>query len=119
MKIDDSLSLIIPLYREGGEPYAYVRSRPIAASAFDVHFRLLIRTFQAMMDEGAGVALRSANRFMKAAAQSMAPSPEAAEALYRPLLNEIERDGFHVLNQRISLTPIRTLWLAWKTYVRG
>lgn len=40
-------------------------------------------------------------------------------AIYRAILVEIERDGFHVLNQRISLTPIRKLWLAWKTYVRG
>jgi phytoene synthase len=40
-------------------------------------------------------------------------------AIYRALLNEIERDGFHVLTQRISLTPIRKLWLAWKTYVLG
>lgn len=40
-------------------------------------------------------------------------------AIYRALLDEIERDGFHVLQQRISLTPIRKLWLAWKTYVRG
>jgi 15-cis-phytoene synthase len=40
-------------------------------------------------------------------------------AIYRALLSEIEHDGFHVLNQRISLTPIRKLWLAWKTYVRG
>ncbi len=40
-------------------------------------------------------------------------------AIYRTLLNEIERDGYKVLNQRISLTPIRKLWLAWKTYVRG
>jgi phytoene synthase len=40
-------------------------------------------------------------------------------AIYRALLNEIERDGFHVLKQRISLTPIRKLWLAWKTYVCG
>ncbi len=40
-------------------------------------------------------------------------------AIYRALLDEIERDGFHVLSQRISLTPIRKLWLAWKTYVRG
>jgi phytoene synthase len=38
-------------------------------------------------------------------------------AIYRTLLGEIERDGFHVLNQRISLTPLRKLWLAWKTYV--
>jgi phytoene synthase len=40
-------------------------------------------------------------------------------AIYRALLGEIERDGFHVLNQRISLTPLRKLWLAWKTYVRA
>ncbi|MFZ6673905.1 presqualene diphosphate synthase HpnD [Undibacterium sp. Xuan67W] len=40
-------------------------------------------------------------------------------AIYRALLVEIQRDGFHVLNQRISLTPIRKLWLAWKTYIRG
>lgn len=40
-------------------------------------------------------------------------------AIYRALLVEIQRDGFHVLTQRISLTPIRKLWLAWKTYVRG
>ncbi|CAL61912.1 Putative phytoene synthase CrtB-like [Herminiimonas arsenicoxydans] len=40
-------------------------------------------------------------------------------AIYRAVLNEVERDGFHVLTQRISLTPIRKLWLAWITYVRG
>ncbi len=40
-------------------------------------------------------------------------------SIYRTLLDEIERDGFHVLNQRISLTPIRKLWLAWKTYIHG
>jgi phytoene synthase len=40
-------------------------------------------------------------------------------AIYRTLLDEIARDNFHVLNQRISLTPLRKLWLAWKTYVRG
>ena len=40
-------------------------------------------------------------------------------AIYRTLLDEVERDGFHVLSQKISLTPLRKLWLAWKTYVRG
>ena len=40
-------------------------------------------------------------------------------AIYRTLLEEIERENFRVLNQRISLTPIRKLWLAWKTWVRG
>ena len=40
-------------------------------------------------------------------------------SIYRTLLKEIQRDGFQVLKQRISLTPIRKLWLAWITYVRG
>jgi phytoene synthase len=40
-------------------------------------------------------------------------------AIYRTLLNEIADDGFHVLQHRLSLTPIRKLWLAWKTWVRN
>lgn len=38
-------------------------------------------------------------------------------AIYSTLLQEIERDGFQVLNRRISLTPLRKLWIAWKTWV--
>ncbi|MFC7420208.1 presqualene diphosphate synthase HpnD [Iodobacter arcticus] len=38
-------------------------------------------------------------------------------AIYRATLKEIKKDGVgKVLNQRISLTPIRKLWLAWKTW---
>ncbi|MRX06291.1 presqualene diphosphate synthase HpnD [Pseudoduganella sp. FT25W] len=40
-------------------------------------------------------------------------------AIYRTLLTEVEADGYHVLQHRISLTPLRKLWLAWKTYIRG
>jgi phytoene synthase len=39
-------------------------------------------------------------------------------AIYRALLVEIKHDGFRVLQHRISLTPLRKLWLAWITYVR-
>ena len=39
-------------------------------------------------------------------------------AIYRALLDEIRRDGCQVLTQRTSLTPIRKLWLAVKTWVR-
>ena len=39
--------------------------------------------------------------------------------IYRTLLREIEADGFHVLHQRISLTPIRKLWIAMQTNWRG
>ncbi|ETH82852.1 squalene/phytoene synthase [Bordetella pertussis STO1-CHOC-0017] len=40
-------------------------------------------------------------------------------AIYHALLDEIERDDWQVLHQRISLTPVRKLWLAWKTWVSG
>ena len=40
-------------------------------------------------------------------------------AIYATLLDEIERDRFLVLDRRTSLTPIRKLLLAWRTWVRG
>lgn len=36
-------------------------------------------------------------------------------AIYRSLLEEIERDGLRVLEHRIRLTPMRKLWIAWRT----
>ncbi len=36
-------------------------------------------------------------------------------AVYRALLAEIERDGFRVLDRRISLAPLYKAWVAWKT----
>jgi len=38
-------------------------------------------------------------------------------AIYRTLLDEIRRDGFRVLDRRVRLTPVRKLWIAWKTWV--
>jgi 15-cis-phytoene synthase len=40
-------------------------------------------------------------------------------SIYRALLGEIQRDQFQVLHQRISLTPLRKLWLAWKVQALG
>jgi 15-cis-phytoene synthase len=39
--------------------------------------------------------------------------------IYRALLREIESDGFQVLHQRTSLTPLRKLWIAMRTNWRG
>ena len=38
-------------------------------------------------------------------------------AIYRTLLREIAADGFRVLQQRTALTPVRKLWIAWRTWV--
>ena len=40
-------------------------------------------------------------------------------SIYRTLLREIERDDFQVLHQRVSLTPLRKLWLAWRVQALG
>ncbi|HNU12154.1 MAG TPA: presqualene diphosphate synthase HpnD [Rubrivivax sp.] len=39
--------------------------------------------------------------------------------IYRTLLREIEGQGFQVLHQRTSLTPLRKLWIAARTRWRG
>ena len=39
----------------------------------------------------------------------------AMAAIYRTLLDEIARDGYRVLDRRIALTPLRKLWIAWRT----
>ena len=40
-------------------------------------------------------------------------------SIYRTLLREIQADGYQVLHQRVSLTPLRKFWLAWKTQALG
>lgn len=40
-------------------------------------------------------------------------------AIYRTLLEEIRADGCRVLSHRTSLTPLRKLWIAWKTWLKG
>ena len=40
-------------------------------------------------------------------------------AIYRTLLDEIARDGYLVLDRRTSLTPLRKIWIAGKTWFGG
>ena len=54
------------------------------------------------------------------AADARAQKPGLMMAnIYRTLLREIEAAEFQVLHQRISLTPVRKLWIAMKTNWRG
>jgi len=79
-----------------------------------------------------GVAFRSLMEFQADRARSyyalaesrLAPEDRSDQraglimaAIYRTLLEEIRRDGFNVLEQRTALTPLRKLWIAWKTWV--
>ncbi len=40
-------------------------------------------------------------------------------AIYRTLLEEIHADGCRVLTQRTALTPLRKMWIAWRTWAKG
>jgi phytoene synthase len=40
-------------------------------------------------------------------------------SIYRTLLREIQAQQFPVLKQRVALTPLRKLWLAWKMQALG
>ena len=40
-------------------------------------------------------------------------------SIYRTLLREIAADPLLVLTQRVSLTPLRKFWLAWKVQALG
>lgn len=69
--------------------------------------------------------VKRAQNFYQEAMSLLPPSDRRAQRpglimakIYETLLNEIKRDHFHVLHQRIALTPIRKFWIAWKTYVR-
>ena len=78
--------------------------------------------FRAMMAEQTGRARRT-----YAEAFDLLPKPDwraqrpglIMAAIYRTLLDEIERDEFRVMTQRIALTPLRKLWIAWRTYLRA
>jgi phytoene synthase len=83
---------------------------------------------QARYGEGfAGLMVFQAARARAHYAKAMAALPAADRraqrpglimaAIYQALLAEIERDGFRVLTQRTSLTPLRKLWIAWKTWI--
>ncbi|HUJ00448.1 MAG TPA: presqualene diphosphate synthase HpnD [Usitatibacter sp.] len=61
--------------------------------------------------------------YYELARSRLAPEDRASQraglimaAIYRALLEEIRRDGYRVLDRRIALTPIRKLWIAWKTW---
>ncbi len=75
-------------------------------------------TFKAMMQFQYGRAAATYDRALAALPvedKRMQRPGLAMGAIYRALLEEIKDDGFGVLERRVSLTPIRKLWIAWKT----
>ena len=78
--------------------------------------------FEALAGRQAG----RARAALRAAAAQLPRSQRRAQApgiilgtLYEALLDELQHSSFRVLHQRIALTPIRKLLIAWRTWVFG
>jgi phytoene synthase len=91
-------------------------------SAEDILARKGGEAFRALMEEQAA----RAEALYVAALAKLHPEDRRNQraglimaSIYRTLLAEIRRDGFPVLDARVSLTPIRKLWIAWTTWVRA
>ncbi len=95
-----------------------VRAHEITKREYSERFTALMR-FQAerahrLYDE----AIALLQTLPKADRRAQKPGLMMA-SIYRTLLREIEADGFQVLHQRTSLTPLRKFWLAWKVQALG
>jgi len=86
------------LRREGGDGFVALMAHQVAR-ARDWYARAL-------------GALPDADRRSQRAGLAMA-------AIYRALLEEIERDGYRVLDRRIALTPLRKFAIAWRAAFRA
>lgn len=92
-----------------------VKAHEILKRSYSDRFTALMQ-FQAQRAQG----LYDEALALLPAADRRAQKPGLMMAsIYRALLREIERDNFQVLHQRISLTPLRKLWLAWKVQALG
>ncbi|PHS71437.1 MAG: squalene synthase HpnD [Methylophaga sp.] len=63
-----------------------------------------------------------AHQYYQQAMQSLPDSDRYSQrtglimaAIYAATLKEIEQDNFQVMQHRVSLTPLRKLWIAWQT----
>jgi len=66
---------------------------------------------------------RLARQYYSDAMQSLPPEDRATQLsglimakIYFQILTEIENSNFAVLNQKITITPLRKLWIAWRSW---
>lgn len=74
------------------------------------------------LHEMLGFQAQRARRYYQRAMSHLPPADRYAQRsglimaeIYRTLLDEMEADEFRVVQQRLSLTPLRKLWIAWRT----
>lgn len=92
-----------------------VKAHEITARQYSERFAALMK-FQA---ERAHALYEKAYALLPAADRRSQKPGLMMASIYRTLLREIELADFRVLHQRISLTPLRKFWLAWKVQALG
>ena len=92
-----------------------VKAHEILKGAYSDRFTALMR-FQA---ERAHRCYDEALALLPAADRASQKPGLMMASIYRTLLREIEALDFRVLHQRVALTPLRKLWLAWKMQALG
>ncbi|MGE0384702.1 MAG: squalene/phytoene synthase family protein [Gammaproteobacteria bacterium] len=73
------------------------------------------RRLVAMQLDRIGSGLRQALAAVPAADRGRLAGQRALAAILRATIEEVARDGGAVLQRRIDLTPLRMLWIAWRT----
>ena len=97
-------------------PQDELQSHGVAAA--DIFQRRVTPAFTALMAQQ----VARARAFYARALAALPSADRSAQrpglvmaAIYQALLRRIERDGFHVLDHRIALTPLAKACIAWKT----
>lgn len=72
-----------------------------------------------LLEELAKTARALDRRLGEGAPSALPPVVEIRHRILQALLAEIETTGFDVLGQRVGLTPVRKLWIAWRTRGRS
>jgi phytoene synthase len=88
-----------------------------AADILQARYSENFRNLMAFQARRAGAFYETAMQSLPAADRRSQRAGLIMAAIYRATLAEIEQDGYQVLTRRTSLTPLRKLWLAWKTWV--
>lgn len=104
MRINERLNIVIPLYRDGDDAYAWVHSTPISREVFDSSYMLIAKTFTAIHSEGLGEVggPKVALNIMRDVGRQMAGPGGDGAAVTTPLMNEIRRLSSVIVRMRDS-----------------
>lgn len=116
---------LVNIIRDVGEDAArgriYIPEAELAQfslSSKDIFSKQYSENFLALMQHQAARAreyYKTALQFLPASDRKAQSSGLIMAEIYFTLLKEIEKLQFQVLHQRVKLTPLRKLWIAWRT----